>query len=273
MKRIVCLLAASTLSIALLAGCSSTPSTASTPATGEKQTVSAWMSEEENRAKVTVDLTGGWSADYAPGAVYLYEGENTEGRECDAMCLTLSKDVYEDYLKDSEEHETQEIEGGIAYTSDYGERLYLFSVDGKPEMYFMLSVPADADGDAIFDRITVEPEFKSDDSSSNLYTDEEIEQAIAVVKEEFEKWKGCELLDIRYAGDECNTPENIEWLNTLKDGGTFTQCLELLANFHSPTNEENLKESTLEHDTDYNDYQWWLARTDDGEWELVSWGY
>lgn len=27
-------------------------------------------------------------------------------------------------------------------------------------------------------------------------------------------------------------------------------------------------------DTDYKDYQWWLARTsDNSEWQLVTWGY
>ena len=28
-----------------------------------------------------------------------------------------------------------------------------------------------------------------------------------------------------------------------------------------------------EADTEYNDYQWWLARTDGGDWEVVSRGY
>ena len=28
-----------------------------------------------------------------------------------------------------------------------------------------------------------------------------------------------------------------------------------------------------EPDTEYTDYQWWLARTQDGGWQLLSWGY
>ena len=29
----------------------------------------------------------------------------------------------------------------------------------------------------------------------------------------------------------------------------------------------------LKPDTEYTDYQWWLARTENGDWEIVSWGY
>lgn len=28
-----------------------------------------------------------------------------------------------------------------------------------------------------------------------------------------------------------------------------------------------------EPDQEYTDYQWWLARAEDGDWEIVSWGY
>jgi len=28
-----------------------------------------------------------------------------------------------------------------------------------------------------------------------------------------------------------------------------------------------------EPDYEYSDWQWWLARTDGGEWQLITWGY
>ena len=40
--------------------------------------------------------------------------------------------------------------------------------------------------------------------------------------------------------------------------------------FHTP---EDVGENTFNADFDYTDYQWWLARTDDGGWEVVTFGY
>ena len=50
----------------------------------------------------------------------------------------------------------------------------------------------------------------------------------------------------------------------------FTRIIFHLSDFHSPTEEGPY---TWELDTEYRDYQWWLARLDDGPWEIVSWGY
>ena len=86
---------------------------------------------------------------------------------------------------------------------------------------------------------------------------------------EFDNWKGCEMHNIRYAGDECNSEENIKWVNTLGEGKNYTECIEFYTDFHSP------KEAVgaWEPDTEYTDYNWYLARTDGGTWELVNWGY
>ena len=40
-----------------------------------------------------------------------------------------------------------------------------------------------------------------------------------------------------------------------------------------PAEAADLEGTAWEPDTDYKDYQWWLARADGGERELVSWGY
>ncbi len=114
---------------------------------------------------------------------------------------------------------------------------------------------------------------KVDYASSDLYSQEEMDKAITEFKKEFENWDGCELHSIRYAGDECNSEENIKWMNEQKEGKNYTQCIEFFADFHSPTDEEQLKDTAWEPDKEYTDYQWWLARTDGGDWELVSWGY
>ena len=43
--------------------------------------------------------------------------------------------------------------------------------------------------------------------------------------------------------------------------------------FHSPTEEADLKDTAWEPDKEYKDYQWFLARTKDGGWDVVSYGY
>jgi D-alanyl-D-alanine carboxypeptidase len=39
--------------------------------------------------------------------------------------------------------------------------------------------------------------------------------------------------------------------------------------FHSPVEGGG----AWEPDTEYNDDEWWLARTEGGAWELLTWGY
>ena len=117
----------------------------------------------------------------------------------------------------------------------------------------------------------VYPEVAYDYGNSSIYTREDVEAAAIQVKCDFAGWKGCELHSLRYAGDECNTQENIDWLNSLDEGAGYVQITELLGDFHSPVTEDEPTAWNL--DTEYTDYQWWLARTDDGGWQLVSSGY
>ena len=74
---------------------------------------------------------------------------------------------------------------------------------------------------------------------------------------------------IRYAGDACVSEENLNWLNSLAGGETFTECIAFLSDFHSP------KEAVgaWNPDSEYTDYQWSLAGPEDGDWQLISWGY
>ena len=110
---------------------------------------------------------------------------------------------------------------------------------------------------------TVEP------GESALYSERDLDEAAAAVWTEFRGWEGCELHSLRYAGDEANSEENLAWLNSLNEGANYTQVAEFLADFHSPTEAYGAWEA----DTEYTDWQWWLARAEDGGWELVSWGY
>ncbi len=88
------------------------------------------------------------------------------------------------------------------------------------------------------------------------------------VKCQYYCFPGCELHSLRYAGDECNSEDNIKWLNELDPGKDYVQVAEFLTDFHTAAEDSG----ALEPDTEYTDYQWWLARTEDGGWQLLSWG-
>ena len=112
-----------------------------------------------------------------------------------------------------------------------------------------------------------------DYGKSELYTQEDMDAAIEKIQTEFSGWRGCEMHNIRYISDDCNSVENIKWVNELKEGQNYTQCIQFNSDFHSPVKEEDLKDTTWEPDQEYTDYQWTLARTDGGDWELLIWGY
>ena len=125
------------------------------------------------------------------------------------------------------------------------------------------------------------PEVAIDLGKSSLFTEEERNEAVLLIKAKFATFTGdCELHSIRYAGDEANNEENLEWLNSLREvrsnippedvGKKYVQVAEFLMDFHSPVEEGPY---VWELDMEYRDYQWWLARLDGGGWEIVSWGY
>ena len=108
-----------------------------------------------------------------------------------------------------------------------------------------------------------------DYGESTLYTQEELSEAAVQIKCKFASFEGCELHSLRYAGDDCNSEENLAWLNGLDEGKHYIQVAEFLSDFHSPVEGGDAWEA----DTEYTDWQWWLAREAGGGWELLTWGY
>ena len=131
------------------------------------------------------------------------------------------------------------------------------------------TAPAKETAPPAAEEVTGDVPFAVDYGSSSLFTEWSMDRAIAKIRAEFDTWEGCEMHSVRYAGDACCSEENIRWLNSLGDGHGFTQCIEFVSDFHSP------KEGggAWNPDAEYKDWQWWLGCTEDGDWELVSWGY
>lgn len=104
---------------------------------------------------------------------------------------------------------------------------------------------------------------------SELYTREDMDKAIELIVKEFSGWAGCELHAIRYYGDECNSGENIQWMNDLGNGPEFDRCIAFYSDFHSPIEGGG----AWNPDEEYTNWQWWLACGEDGNWQLLTWGY
>ena len=148
--------------------------------------------------------------------------------------------------------------------------------DAKP--YYALVDISTADGNAELLKIRAlsideKPEVEIDYGSSELYTTEEMDEAIALILEEFNTWEGCEMHSIRYFSDECNSGEFVAWMNELAEarepGTTFTQCIAFRSDFHSPVEAYG----SWEADQEYTNWEGWLARDDGGSWQLMTWGY
>ena len=105
--------------------------------------------------------------------------------------------------------------------------------------------------------------------ASEIYTQAEMKDAVKIIKKQFGEWKGCKLKNIRYAGDDANNAENLKWLQSLRPQENFIQCIEFFSDFYvgKKTN------TTFNPDSNYKDWQWWLARSEGGNWQLVTFGY
>ena len=103
-----------------------------------------------------------------------------------------------------------------------------------------------------------------DYGTSEIYTEDELKDAVIQIKCKFAFWGDVDLKSIRYAGDEKATDEMLAKMNEINPDGKYTQVAEFLMDFHTP---KEIGELTFNPDADYTDYQWWLARTADGGWE------
>ena len=92
---------------------------------------------------------------------------------------------------------------------------------------------------------------------SEIFTHEDMDTAIDIIKENFRKWDGCKLHSIRYTDDDyCNTKKNIEWMNELAEARGyethFIQCIAFFSNFHSPKDVQ--ANTAFNIDSEYTDW-------------------
>ncbi len=158
MKKAIYLIGAAALSAALLAGCGQADPAADT--SDMKQSATAWLQEENDDGRISakVDLTGGYSVEFASGAVYLYDQEIVDGvTECVAMAITLDQGVFKEYMDEASGSDTcREVDGGVAYINDSDEASYLVQVGEGG--YLLVTMDQGEDNDGLFARFSFEEE-------------------------------------------------------------------------------------------------------------------
>ena len=161
MKKAICLIGSVALCAALLAGCGQSGAPAETAADAVKQSASAWLTAEddEGRFLAKVDLTGGYSVEFASGAVYLYDQEIVDGEtESVAMAISLSEEVYNEYMDEAGQSDTyREVDGAyVAYVNGSDEDSYLVQVGENG--FVLITMDHGDDSDDLFARFAFEEE-------------------------------------------------------------------------------------------------------------------
>ena len=107
-----------------------------------------------------------------------------------------------------------------------------------------------------------------DYGNSEIYSIEDRKEAVQIIENKFNSWDGCKLYSISYTSDELCKRE-LDYCNTLaKDGTEYAECIVFRSRFRSPI----FNAGAWNPNSEYN-WSWYLARTENGNWELLTWGF
>lgn len=107
-----------------------------------------------------------------------------------------------------------------------------------------------------------------DCGESMLYTKEDRQSAAKLISNTVESFEGCKLYAVKYEGDEVSK-KNLEYCNSLAaDGITYSESIVFTSYFRSP-----IFNAGAWNPNDLYSWSWYLARTNDGEWEILTYGY
>ena len=128
-----------------------------------------------------------------------------------------------------------------------------------------------------------QPKYQPGDTSqaiidygeSEHFTHEQMDAAIAVIKDRFLTWYGCEMHSIAYVSDERSANEYRYYAGSesRKTGKNFVDGIVFTSSFHTPPEGQGDPYSGLQTDHEYAGWEWVLLLSESGEWELVTWGY
>lgn len=100
---------------------------------------------------------------------------------------------------------------------------------------------------------------------SNIYAQEDIEDAIQTILNEFKNWKGCTLTEIYYAGDKMALDYQ-DWA----DRKSADEVIVLLSSFDV---DSSGGDGSLNPNSTYDNWMWILVRNKGESWKHVDHGY
>ena len=102
--------------------------------------------------------------------------------------------------------------------------------------------------------------------SSEIYTDEEIGEAIDVTKNYFKRtFSGCTLTEIEYVGDE-----NLDFYQEFAERYNADEVIVFKSTFDV---DDETRDDGLESNFTYENWNWILVRNNGGKWRHVDHGY
>ena len=114
-------------------------------------------------------------------------------------------------------------------------------------------------------------DFTVDYGTESKYTREELDAAIGVIMDEFNTWEGCVMHSLAYDAELSRAAETEVYVKELNPGVEYVDAVVFRSSFHSPVDVPEV--SAWEPDMEYENWSWYLARTQGGAWELLTWGY
>lgn len=110
------------------------------------------------------------------------------------------------------------------------------------------------------------PNKTDEDVSSEIYSKQDISDAIDTITKEFDReWNGCTLTEIYYAGDE-KSMDYQEWA----DRNDADEVIVLLSTFEV---DSSGGDGSLNPNSTYDNWMWILVRNSGGKWQHVDHGY
>ena len=107
-----------------------------------------------------------------------------------------------------------------------------------------------------------------DCGESVLYTKEDRQSAARLISDTVNSFEGCKLYAVKFEGDEVSQ-KNLEYCNSLAaDGVTYSESIVFTSYFRSP-----IFNAGAWNPNDLYSWSWYLARTNGGEWEILTYGY
>ena len=244
----------------------------------------AWNAEQ------AAPLTGSWycamegyGTEYGILLVFTDDGQVS-------MRLIVGGKQYDNESEITVPYRTSRISGSstaVVFLAEGESSACEYSVtDGELHLSLMGPVPLPfrrlTEEDAVW-LASLEPMYRPGDIShaeieyrtSEHFTRDDMDAAMAVVLEAFGRYYGCELYRLSYTDDEMSAREFIYYAGSRSSqtGRVYVDGMVLTSDFRTPPEEEGEPYSGFNPDADYNGWDWVLLLTEDGAWEIATTGY